>query len=103
MTEITRIPGNVPSRCWGSAYRDFAWVLGMSDDFDLDFRMCDDVGGYFIHLSLADIADPEIRQRLQSIRTGLTLDDEDIDLLVDAGYDLTVSNADLKSLREDYR
>lgn len=38
MTDITRIPGNVPSRCWGSAYKNFAWVLGMSDDFDLDFE-----------------------------------------------------------------
>jgi enamine deaminase RidA (YjgF/YER057c/UK114 family) len=37
MNEIQRIPGNVPSRCWGSAYKDFVWVLGMSDDFSLDF------------------------------------------------------------------
>ena len=38
MSDILRIPGNVPSRCWGSAYKDLAWVLGMSDDFSLPFR-----------------------------------------------------------------
>ncbi len=37
MTEILRVPGNVPTRCWGSAYQDIAWVLGMSDDFSLPF------------------------------------------------------------------
>ena len=37
MSDILRIPGNVPSRCWGSAFKDLAWVLGMSDDFSLPF------------------------------------------------------------------
>ncbi len=36
--EIERIPGNVPTRHWGSAFRDIAWVLGMSDDFSLPFE-----------------------------------------------------------------
>ena len=27
--EILRIPGNVPSRHWGSAFKDIAWVLGI--------------------------------------------------------------------------
>ena len=38
MSEILRIPGNVPSRCWGSACKGFVWALGMSDDFSLDFE-----------------------------------------------------------------
>lgn len=38
MSQIKRIPGNVPSRTWGSAWRDIAWVLGMSDDFSLPFE-----------------------------------------------------------------
>lgn len=38
MNDIIRVPGNVPSRCWGSAFKDLAWVLGMSDDFSLPFR-----------------------------------------------------------------
>ena len=35
MARIQRGPGNVPTRCWGSAYRDLVWALGMSDDFSL--------------------------------------------------------------------
>ena len=38
MSEIQRIPGNVPTRCWGSAYKDLVWALGMSDDFSLPFE-----------------------------------------------------------------
>ena len=37
MFPIQRIPGNVPTRTWGTAYRDLVWALGMSDDFSLDF------------------------------------------------------------------
>lgn len=38
MSDITRVPGNVPSRHWGSAFKDIAWLLGMSDDFSLPFE-----------------------------------------------------------------
>ena len=38
MSDIERIPGNVPFRTWGSAYRDLVWVLGMSDDLALPFE-----------------------------------------------------------------
>ena len=38
MFPIQRIPGNAPTRSWGSAYRDLVWALGMSDDFTLDFE-----------------------------------------------------------------
>jgi enamine deaminase RidA (YjgF/YER057c/UK114 family) len=37
MFPIQRIPGTVPTRSWGSAYRGLVWALGMSDDFTLDF------------------------------------------------------------------
>lgn len=37
MTDIQRIPGNVPTRHWGSAFKDLVWALGMSDDFSLPF------------------------------------------------------------------
>jgi NTE family protein len=47
-----------------------------------DGAPCDDVRGYFIHLSLDDIADPVVRERLQSIATGLTIPTDDVDLLV---------------------
>ena len=35
---IHRVAGNVPTRHWGSAFRDIAWLLGMSDDFSLPFE-----------------------------------------------------------------
>lgn len=35
MAKIDRVPGNVPTRCWGSAYKELVWALGMSDDFTL--------------------------------------------------------------------
>lgn len=35
MSEIHRIPGFVPTRSWGSAYKDLVWAIGMSDDFSL--------------------------------------------------------------------
>jgi enamine deaminase RidA (YjgF/YER057c/UK114 family) len=35
MTKIQRGPGNVPTRRWGSAYKDLVWALGMSDDYSL--------------------------------------------------------------------
>ena len=38
MFPIERIPGSIPTRCFGSAYRDLVWALGMSDDFSLDFE-----------------------------------------------------------------
>ena len=38
MSDILRIPGNVPTRSWGSAWKGFVWALGMSDDFSLDFE-----------------------------------------------------------------
>ena len=35
MSIIQRGPGNVPTRRWGSAYKDLVWALGMSDDYTL--------------------------------------------------------------------
>lgn len=51
----------------------------------IDGHRCDDVAGYFVHLSLSGIGDPAVRERLQRIPTGLTISDEDIDALVAAG------------------
>jgi NTE family protein len=51
----------------------------------IDGRPCDDVAGLLVHVSLADHPDPAIRQRLRRIPTGLTLPEEDVDLLVAAG------------------
>ena len=38
MTNIQRFAGFVPTRSWGSAYKDLVWVIGMSDDLTLSVR-----------------------------------------------------------------
>lgn len=35
MVDIQRVPGFVPTRSWGSAYKDLVWAIGMSDDLSL--------------------------------------------------------------------
>ena len=38
MTGIQRISGKIKHRCWGSAYKDLVFAVGITDDFDLPFR-----------------------------------------------------------------
>ena len=35
MSNIQRVEGFVPTRSWGSAYKDLVWAIGMSDDLSL--------------------------------------------------------------------
>ena len=35
MDEIERVAGFVPTRSWGSAFKDLVWAIGMSDDLNL--------------------------------------------------------------------
>ena len=35
MDEIERVSGFVPTRSWGSAFKDLVWAIGMSDDLTL--------------------------------------------------------------------
>jgi NTE family protein len=51
----------------------------------IDGHSCDDVRGFFAHLSLSDVADDATRKRLQRIPTGLTVSSDDVDRLVTAG------------------
>lgn len=51
----------------------------------IDGYPCDDVQGYFVHLSLADAVDPAVRTELQRIPTGLTIPDNAVDRLVAVG------------------
>lgn len=51
----------------------------------IDGQPCDDVKSYLVHISLSEIKDPAVRARLQSIPTGLTISDDDVDALVAAG------------------
>src|SRR6516165_459549 len=59
---------------------------------------CADVRGALVHISLASIPDPQERQRLQAIPTGLTIPDEDVDLLVSAGESLVQGNDAIRAL-----
>ena len=59
---------------------------------------CADVRGTLVHLSLASIPDPALRARLQAIPTGLTIPNEDADLLVSSGEQLVQQNAAIREL-----
>jgi NTE family protein len=62
---------------------------------------CDDVKGTLVRISLAGIPDPQMRQRLQSIPTGLTIPDEDVDALVSSGEQLVQQNPKIRELISD--
>ena len=57
---------------------------------------CRSVTPHFAHVSLADLADGEARSRLAAIPTGLTIWDEDVDALVQAGHDAVLCDADMR-------
>ncbi len=59
---------------------------------------CNDVRGILVHLSLASIGDPKVRAHLEAIPTGLTLPDEDVDLLVSSGEQLVQQNLAIRDL-----
>ena len=62
---------------------------------------CADVKGALVRISLASIPDPQERQRLQAIPTGLTIPDQDVDLLVSAGESLVQQNVVIRRLISD--
>jgi len=62
---------------------------------------CADVRGALVHISLASIPDPQKRQRLQAIPTGLTIPDADVDLLVSSGEQLVQQNDTIGRLISD--
>jgi len=62
---------------------------------------CADVRGALVHISLASIPNPQERQRLQAIPTGLTIPDEDVDLLVSSGERLVQQNDTIRGLISD--
>jgi len=66
-----------------------------------DGHDCDDVKVALVRISLAGIPDPQLRQRLQSIPTGLTIPDADVDALVGAGESLVQQNPKIRGLISD--
>jgi NTE family protein len=68
-----------------------------------DGHPCGDVESYFVHLSLAGIADDAERTRLQQIPTGLTIDPADIALLAAAGEQQVKSSSVLAAFRDSLK
>jgi NTE family protein len=62
---------------------------------------CADVRGALVYISLASIPDPQERQRLQAIPTGLTIPDADVDQLVSSGEHLVRQNDAIRGLISD--
>jgi hypothetical protein len=52
---------------------------------------------HFAHVSLADLADDENRSKLAAIPTGLTIADEDVDALIQAGHDAILCDRDMRT------
>jgi len=67
----------------------------------IDGYDCADVRGALVHISLASIPDPQQRQHLQAIPTGLTIPDADVDALVGAGEHLVQQNDTIRGLISD--
>ena len=64
----------------------------------IDGHDCADVEGALVRISLASIPDPQMRQRLQAIPTGLTIPDQDVDALVSSGEQLVQQNTKIREL-----
>ena len=62
---------------------------------------CADVQGALVRVSLASIRDPQVRQHLQAIPTGLTIPDPDVDALINAGEQLIQQNEKVRALISD--
>jgi NTE family protein len=67
----------------------------------IDGHDCADVRGALVRISLASISDPQERQRLQAIPTGLTIPDADVDALVSSGEKLVQQNLQIRELISD--
>lgn len=59
-------------------------------------QACRRVEPHFAHVSLADLADDEKRKELAAIPTGLTIADENVDALVQAGRDAILCDRDMR-------
>ncbi|MEQ9811639.1 MAG: patatin-like phospholipase family protein [Azospirillaceae bacterium] len=68
-----------------------------------DMDACMPVSGTVLHYSLRQIDDPAIRARLEAIPTGLSIPDEDVDLLVQQGSLRALQSAELLALAERLR
>lgn len=66
-----------------------------------DGYKCEDVETSVVRLALSAIPDPVERERLQAIRTGLTIPDADVDLLVSYGSKLVRESPEIAALMRE--
>lgn len=70
--------------------------FGCSPDAQGKPTACREVTPHFAHVSLADLADDESRTKLAAIPTGLTIANEDVDALIQAGHDAILCDRDMR-------
>jgi NTE family protein len=68
----------------------------------IDGVTCDDVDGALVHVSLAGLSNSPTKDQLLPIRTGLTLRQDDVDLLVEAGRSAILDSAALNDFLRAY-
>lgn len=68
----------------------------------IDDVRCDDVKSVLIHISLAGLPETPEKEKLLAIPTGLTLQRDDVDLLVQAGHDAVMKSTELRAFLDDY-
>jgi len=64
----------------------------------IDGYRCDDVESIFVHLSLSDVTDESVRERLEAIPTGLTVSEDDLKLLIESGRHAVMNSAEVKAM-----
>jgi NTE family protein len=68
----------------------------------IDGAACDDVRSSLVHISLARLPDTPEKANLLAIPTGLTLQRNDVDLLIRAGYNAVTRSPELGSFLGEY-
>jgi NTE family protein len=68
----------------------------------VDGLPCGDVQSRLLHISLAGLPDAPSKDKLLAIPTGLTLKRDDVDLLIQAGYDGVTKSAALRDFLAAY-
>jgi NTE family protein len=84
------------------AFTDVLKRLRCSEAKVVDGARCDDVDGELIHISLAAMPEGPEKAKLLAIPTGLTLQHDDVDLLVAAGEAAITNSAPLQAFLANY-
>ncbi|HKY95730.1 MAG TPA: patatin-like phospholipase family protein [Kiloniellales bacterium] len=75
----------------------FLAKLRCAHEATIDGYRCDDVESSFVHLSLRDVTDESVRQRLEAIPTGLTVSEEDLKLLIESGRNAVMDSKEIRA------